>query len=361
MAKITKSIGVTPSERFLAHLADRSFLSLWAYPNVFRAKAKELADLVVVCGDHVLVFSDKSIDWPTGTSPDVAWARWYRRAIAKSASQLKRAIGWIKQHPDRLFLDAKCEERFPIELPPPNRMKVHGIIVARGAAKACMDHFGSGSGSLGLMPMLSRTRDSRETPPNPFFVGNPSPTDDQVFHILDDVSLGVLLRELDTITDFTRYLEKRERLLIGNHLLAAHGEEDLLAIYMKDLNEHGDHDFVAAPGLAIDGNHTLVVDGGSYDDLRKRVEYKRKRNADRVSYLWDDLIESFAKNIIADTSYIARGYEDYHEPSKRELGLRYMALVSRLERRTHSLAIKGAFESVREIDSLERCCQAQLT
>lgn len=128
--------------------------------------------------------------------------------------------------------------------------------------------------------------------------------------------------------------------------MAAHGEEDLLAVYMKNLNENGEHDFTTEPGRAIAGHEMLVVEGGSYNDIRKRGEYKRKKSADRQSYLWDKLIESFARNIIADKTYLVRGFEGYHEPSKREMGLRYMALVPRLERRSHSIAIKDAFQKI---------------
>lgn len=346
MARIIKSDGLTESEKFLARLAERSFLSLWSYPNVYRDVGKELCDLFVVCGRHVILFSDKSIEFPNLADTELAWSRWYRRAIAESSAQLHRAIGWVKSHPDRLFLNAQCSERFPIELPTGADLDVHGIIVARGASRACIRHFSSGSGSLGLMPLMSRTTSKRETPPLPFFVGNPSPDPTKIYHILDDVSLQVLLTELDTISDFTAYLRKKERLILGDHLVSAHGEEDLLSIYLKDINEDGDHDFVSTSGTAIAGEQALIVEGGSYATLRKRKEYRRKKAADRISYVWDDLIESFAKNIINDSTYFVRGYEEYHSPSKRELGLRHMALVPRLERRTHGIAIKGAFERI---------------
>lgn len=277
MTGINKSAGLTESERFLAKLADRTFLSLWAYPNVFRGPAKELCDLLVVCGKHVLVFSDKSIDWPFGVDEKLAWSRWYRRAIAKSADQLARAISWIRNHPDRLFLDPRCENRFPIEIPPASELQVHGIIVARGASEACFEHFASGSGSLGLMPVFSRTRNAREVPESQFFIGNPCPNDHDVYHVLDYITLRVLLSELDTVVDLTDYLTKKERLIRGDHLLSAHGEEDLLAIYLKDINHHGEHDFVVEKGKPFTGDQKLVVEGGSYAALRKRGEYKGKR------------------------------------------------------------------------------------
>jgi hypothetical protein len=53
MEKINRSLGTTPSERYLAKLADRTFLNLWSYPNLFidrkegaKGTGKELCDLL---------------------------------------------------------------------------------------------------------------------------------------------------------------------------------------------------------------------------------------------------------------------------------------------------------------------------
>jgi hypothetical protein len=52
---IVRGSGATPSEKYLARLADRSFLNLWSYPNTFidkrvrgKGDGKELCDLLVV-------------------------------------------------------------------------------------------------------------------------------------------------------------------------------------------------------------------------------------------------------------------------------------------------------------------------
>ena len=52
-------------------------------------------------------------------------------------------------------------------------------------------------------------------------------------HVLDDTTLGILLGTLDTVTDFVDYLTKKERLITGGRLIAAAGEEELLAYYLK--------------------------------------------------------------------------------------------------------------------------------
>jgi len=78
MPAIERGTGTTPSERFLAEIADKTFLNLWSYPNLFIDKrengvgvGKELCDLLVVFGDDVLIFSDKTIEWPSAADLDL--------------------------------------------------------------------------------------------------------------------------------------------------------------------------------------------------------------------------------------------------------------------------------------------------
>ena len=85
---------VTPSEGYLRKLCKRTFLSLWSYPNPFRDQAggaqdgKEICDLLVVFENDVIIFSDKHCEFPNSADLDLDWARWYRRAVEKSARQL---------------------------------------------------------------------------------------------------------------------------------------------------------------------------------------------------------------------------------------------------------------------------------
>jgi hypothetical protein len=58
--RFKRSDGLTASEQLLAQICDRSFLKLWTYPNLFKKPGKELTDLLVVFGNDVIIFSDKS-------------------------------------------------------------------------------------------------------------------------------------------------------------------------------------------------------------------------------------------------------------------------------------------------------------
>jgi hypothetical protein len=63
MIEIVRGSGTTPSERYLAKLAAKTFLSLRSYPNLFidkkegnKGTGKELCDLLVICGDDIIIF-----------------------------------------------------------------------------------------------------------------------------------------------------------------------------------------------------------------------------------------------------------------------------------------------------------------
>jgi hypothetical protein len=96
MAVIKRGVGVSSTEKNLAALADKIFLNLWTYPNLYGSAGKELCDLLVVCGDDVLIFSDKAITWSSGADVKVAWPRWYRRAIGESAAQINGAVRTLR-------------------------------------------------------------------------------------------------------------------------------------------------------------------------------------------------------------------------------------------------------------------------
>ena len=211
MAVIKRGVGVSPTEKNLAALADKIFLNLWTYPNLYGSAGKELCDLLVVCGDDVLIFSDKAISLVIGADVKVAWPRWYRKAIGKSAAQINGAVRTLRDHPDQLFLDAACKERFPHTLPPAERRRVHLIAVALGASEACAEYRKEPPGYFSIDPALKGDDhiNSGAAGLKPFAIGDVQP-DGGFIHVFNEPVLELLARELDTVTDFTRYLTRRE-------------------------------------------------------------------------------------------------------------------------------------------------------
>jgi hypothetical protein len=278
---INPAVGVTASERYLGELCKRSFLSLWSYPGIYRDQGrlaskgdgKEVCDLLVVFENHIIIFSDKHCQFPNSGDLQKDWGRWYRRAIRDSAKQVWGAERWIKHFPDCLFLDRECKVRFPIPLPDPSRAIFHRIVVAHDASRRFRELFG-GSGSL----MIASDVIGDAHFDMPFMMGQVDPGRGYV-HVFDDTALEIVMSTLDTITDFTGYLTKKEQFLTGNIRVAAAGEEELLAVYLRKLNASGEHDFV------IDGNYDNVVfDEGMWKAFQKRPERLAQIESNEISY-----------------------------------------------------------------------------
>ena len=140
-----KSSGTTPSEKYLAGLCERTFLSLWSYPNVYRDQGrhagkgdgKELCDLLVVFGNDVIIFSDKSCEFPNSGNLATDWCRWFRRSILKSADQVYGAERWLRSFPERLYLDRACTQRFPLSIADAGSTRFHRVVVALNVTDRC--------------------------------------------------------------------------------------------------------------------------------------------------------------------------------------------------------------------------------
>ena len=344
---VIRSEGGTASERYLAILAEKSFLNLWSYPSPYRdqkqgvaGNGKEICDLLVVCGEHVIIFSEKTIDWPDGDIK-AAWRRWATRAIRDSAKQTKGAERWISEFPNRLFLDPDCAVPFPIDLPPENVRQVHRVVVANGSARPCQKHTRSSSGSLVIRPNVKGESHwtDRIGEPEPFVIGDVDP-DGSYVHVFNEAALDIVMHELDTVTDFTGYLAKKAAFVRSGNLLEAQGEENLLAYYAIRINDEGDHDFV------VEGEKVPIsIDNRRYDQFKRDPQYELRNAENNISYVWDRLISKFTTQLLDGTAFTLEG-QDF-DLRKLELGVRQMALEPRVCRRSHSKAIVGAMEKGR--------------
>jgi hypothetical protein len=211
MAVIKRGLGRSATEAKLAALADKIFLNLWTYPNLYTKDGKELCDVLAVCGDDVLIFSDKDVTWQAHRDFEIAWTRWYRGAIEESVTQIRGAERYLRDHPDELYLDAKCTQRFPLALPPIERRRVHRIAIAHGAAEACAEHYKIPLGYFPIRPDLRGSSHTQTTADGfvRFAIGDVHPEGDFV-HAFNEPALELLACELDTVTDFVRYLIRRE-------------------------------------------------------------------------------------------------------------------------------------------------------
>lgn len=328
---IVRSEGVTETERYLKRLCDRSFLSLWSYSGVYRDQGrtdgkgdgKEVADLLVVFENHIIIFSDKYIRFPITGNLQTDWSKWFRKAILQSAKQVWGAERWLRDFPRRLYLDRQCKVHFPIDLPDIKNATFHRIVVAHDASRYCQEAMG-GSGSL----MVKSSLVGEEHLQQPFTIGRIDLARGYV-HVLDDTTLDIVLTTLDTVSDFVAYLSKKERALTGNVVVLAAGEEELLAEYVARINNDGDHDFIFPKKVDL-----IFLPEGGWTDFLASAERKEQLSANKVSYLWDEIIERFAGHLLAGTQYIpAEQFRVTRNISEQEKSYRWLARENRTRRR----------------------------
>ena len=285
-------------------------------------QGKEVCDLLVVFQDDVLIFSDKDIVFPKSDDVFKDWARWYRRAVQKSAGQLYGAERRIRSR-EALFLDPKLEHPFPLPLPPSDAMRVHRILVAHGASARCQEHLG-GNGTLMIDSRL--VGDDHVKPAAkggaPFVLGRVDASKGFI-HVLDDASLDLLLRNFDTAPDLIAYLSKKEELILSGRLALAAGEEALVGNYMSDIDDHGRHIF----RLPDEGE--IALDESWWHRYITGPEYAAKTKADRVSYVWDELIEKFAHHFREGTA----DHLTHTNAAEHARILQYFAREGRVRRR----------------------------
>lgn len=322
--------GTTDSERVLTRLARKAFLSLWSYPNVYtdegrkgKGDGKELVDLLVVFGNDVLLFSDKACAFHTDIDPKIAWTRWYKRSIEKSARQLAGAENFVRRFPKRVYVDRQCQTPLPIALPDPSVARYYLIAVTRGGHEATARFYGRGSGGSLLLNNMLEADDHYTTP---FQVGFPL-KGRRFIHILDEVTVDLLLEELDTVPDIVAYLSCKESFFgSGGVYMNVAGEEELLAQYMCTM-EDGRH---ALPKIPPGTGGVMLLEG-DWSFYQASSQRAAKRDADKGSYMWDDLLEYQASFIRAGT---AIGLPDMApETFDHERILRALAAESRLSRR----------------------------
>ena len=251
----------------------------------------------------------------------------------------------MKSHPDRVFLDPKCSQPFPIRLPDPEGASFHIVVVAHGCEERSRLEIG-GTGSLIVnSTRTGRGHYARESENGaPFEIGDLDPRKTFV-HVLTDTSLDIVLKTVDTISDLTSYLAKKRDFLRSAKSIRACSEQDLLAFYLKDLNDEGVHDFVVPSNAS-----RIFIECDQWDDYQRRPERMAKLEADRISYLWDDLIEKFNLHILTDTQYFTTVAGIQHS----EKIMRYLARECRTRRRSLAKSYRDIIVKGKESDRFAR-------
>lgn len=330
--------GTTDSERYLAKLARRAFLNFWSYSNPYTDESggSELCDFMIVFGNDIIIFSDKHCEFPRIDNCKVAWFRWYRSAIDKSSRQLAGASAFIERFPERIYLDSECKHPLPIPLPSSDKRRVHLVAVTRGSAEASARYWGNGSSSSLI---INTSIEGRGHEDHPFMVGWPLKKR-RFVHVLDELTLDVLLRELDTVSDFVSYLVKKEEYVStkGVNFLIT-GEEELLASYLTHPSK--DYKGFSFPPIPLDAK-TIVIEEGAWRLISKTDAYSSWKKSNEISYEWDRLIEHQTSHIQGQTAEVIKKDKDSSvDMHAHEFVLRAMAEEGRAGRKILAEAHKS--------------------
>jgi len=272
--------GMTDSERLVFDLCSKSFLSLWAYASPRRPDGRELCDALIVFGNAVVVFSVKEIIPSATAETDVAFQRWTKKAVDDSVKQLGGANRELKSMQQVVRHDGSPG----VSLPALGDRRVHFVAVAAGANRK----FPIAAGRQGF----------------------------GYIHVLDEFSLRALMDELDTASDFLRYLHDKEA--FRGAMVLHGGEENLLGTYLHQNRTLPDVDH-------------LVIDDDVWTKVKSQPEFVARKAEDRISYGWDRLIEGLLSDLTV-------ALEAGHSLSDYELAVRTMATEDRFARRCLSSA-----------------------
>ena len=249
--------GLTPSERFVSDLCTRSFLQLWTHPNPKGKKGKELCDCLIVCGPHIVIISVKECTYKD-TGNKTGWDRWHKNAIQKSADQIRGAERFLNSASHIERRDGRV-----VQLPEMSDRRYHRISVSLGGNGQVPIKWGDfGNGFI---------------------------------HVCDEVSVGVLFGELDTITDFIEFLTESERLITGETKLIFDGGgiEDLIALYLSWGHLGYPDASQGQPGM-------MILQNDLWKGYSQSQEYIEMKASLEKSYIWDQLIEIYTECLLDD-------------------------------------------------------------
>ena len=335
---IYKGEGTTTGERELAKIADLSFFGLWSYPSIHRKMVKggntlrhEVADLIVVFGKDVIIFSEKDIKFPDTEDLKITWGRWFRQSVIESIGQLRGAERYVKSRDSALFLDARCTQPFPFALDASD-LKIHLVAICRNSSKPAKSYFNQFtekdvSGSSGSLLFFAPIRE-KEMVSNPFHVGDFDPEKTFV-HVFDEDSLSLLLTELDAGPDFIHYLDTREQAVRKKRLSVFYGEEDFLAVYLSNIRETGFGAYQTDNPLSTGSDEDLhIIEEGMWLAFRATYSYAVHSAQRKDSGNWKSLTNDFSQAIL--TATVGEALDESLDSHER--AVRAMASENRVSR-----------------------------
>lgn len=203
---------------------------------------------------HIVIISVKEIKYKN-TASTTGHNRWIKQAITKSVKQIRGAERWLKNTDTVKRHDARI-----INLPPKTERMYHRISVSLGSKGQVPIQYGDlGNGFI---------------------------------HVCDEKSTEILFKALDTISDFTNFLQAVENLSNNTRLISNGGIEDLIALYLpnNDLSNISKND---------KKSNLMVLTNDIWNGMVNSSEYRNRLLDFQSSYRWDKLIEHYSKDLLS--------------------------------------------------------------
>lgn len=263
------------AENFVYELSQKSFITDWCYKSPKLPNGKEICDLLIAYENIAVIWQIKDLKLDKNN-------KYKKSEVEKNLHQVSTA-----RH--RLF-DKKLE--IELENPRRGKEKFNPNMITE---------------IYQISALLGKGED--------YFAGIET-IDSKFVHTFTREFTEIVLSELDTISDFIGYLREKEKLFSNNVRIIIMGDEkELLAYYLMNQRTFE----------KIGEANEVIFQDGIWDDLQKRPEYLAKKEEDKISYGWDDIINR-----------VHTGGGEY------EIVAREMARLNRFDRRVMSKAFYEA-------------------
>lgn len=229
------------AEKIVHDLAEKTFLIDWCFPNPKLQNGKELCDLLVVFDNIAVIWQIKDLKLDKKGM--------YKKAeVDKNLRQLSGAT--------RQMFDLQSK----IELSNARRSKqvFDPSLVTEVFLISVL--LGEGENYYSALEKIKG----------------------HDVHIFTKEFTEIALNELDTISDFCAYLRAKEQFFRGKpkSIIVTGGEQEILAIYLREGRSFGQYEKA----------DNIYLDGTLWDGLLTEPRFIKKKDADKISYGWDSII-----------------------------------------------------------------------
>lgn len=149
------------------------------------------------------------------------------------------------------------------------------------------------------------------------------------------------MNELDTVSDFTSYLQEKERFILSGQLYKAHSEEDLLTAYLENIDDEEKHSFKFE-----NEDLKIEIEKNIWQNHKNNHRYLLKNIEDKTSYIWDSMINRFTNEMLNQRLI----EQSVLNPLELNKVLKIMASENRLNRRSLAKTFLDLFEKYKQFD-----------